>query len=66
MTSLQPGDKAPSFNGIDQDGKKVSLSSLKGKKVILYCYPKDLTSTCTVQACNLRDDHKTLVKKDTL
>ena len=63
MTPLQPGDKAPSFNGIDQDGKKVSLTSLKGKKVILYCYPKDLTSTCTVQACNLRDHHKALVKK---
>ena len=62
MTPLQPGDKAPSFNGIDQDGKKVSLTSLKGKKVILYWYPKDLTSTCTVQACNLRDHHKALVK----
>lgn len=63
MTTLQPGDKAPSFSGIDQDGKKCTLSSFRGKKVILYCYPKDMTSTCTVQACNLRDHHKALAKK---
>jgi peroxiredoxin Q/BCP len=63
MTTLQPGDKAPSFSAIDQDGKKVTLSSFKGKKLILYCYPKDLTATCTVQACNLRDHHKALLKK---
>ena len=63
MTPLQPGDKAPLFSGIDQDGNKVSLSSFKGQKLILYCYPKDLTATCTVQACNLRDHYKLLIKK---
>jgi peroxiredoxin Q/BCP len=63
MITLQEGDKAPAFTGIDQDGKKVSLNSFKGKKVVLYFYPKDLTSTCTVQACNLRDNYKSLTKK---
>ena len=63
MVTLKEGDKAPDFTGIDQDGKKVKLSSFKGKKVILYFYPKDLTSTCTVQACNLRDNYTKLTKK---
>jgi thioredoxin-dependent peroxiredoxin len=63
MITLKEGDKAPDFTGIDQDGKKVKLSSFKGKKVILYFYPKDLTSTCTVQACNLRDNYSSLTKK---
>lgn len=63
MVTLKEGDKAPDFTGIDQDGKKVKLSSFKGKKVILYFYPKDLTSTCTVQACNLRDNYAKLTKK---
>lgn len=63
MITLKEGDKAPDFTGIDQDGKKVKLSSFKGKKVILYFYPKDLTSTCTVQACNLRDNYAVLTKK---
>ena len=63
MITLQEGDKAPDFTGIDQDGKKVKLSSFKGKKVVLYFYPKDLTSTCTVQACNLRDNYAKLTKK---
>lgn len=63
MITLKEGDKAPAFTGIDQEGKKVKLSSFKGKKVILYFYPKDLTSTCTVQACNLRDNYASLTKK---
>lgn len=63
MITLKEGDKAPDFTGIDQDEKKVKLSSFKGKKVILYFYPKDLTSTCTVQACNLRDNYTLLTKK---
>ncbi|MDO6434128.1 thioredoxin-dependent thiol peroxidase [Flavitalea sp. BT771] len=62
MTHLQEGDKAPAFTGKDQDGKKVSLSDYKGKKVVLYFYPEDDTPTCTVQACNLRD-HYALLKK---
>ena len=63
MISLQVGDKAPSFSTTDQDGNPIKLSSFKGKKVVLYFYPKDLTSTCTVQACNLRDHYKVLLKK---
>jgi len=62
MTHLQEGDKAPAFTGKDQDGKKVSLSDLKGKKVVLYFYPEDDTPTCTVQACNLRDNYALLKK----
>ena len=60
MITLQEGDKAPAFSGIDQDGNKFSLSSLKGKKVALYFYPEDDTPTCTIQACNLRDNYSLL------
>ncbi len=63
MISLKVGDKAPAFSTTDQDGNAIKLSSFKGKKVVLYFYPKDLTSTCTVQACNLRDHYKNLLKK---
>ena len=63
MSAIQVGDKAPAFTTRDQAGKPFKLSSLKGKKVILYFYPKDLTSTCTIQACNLRDNHAQLTKK---
>ena len=56
-------EKAPEFTLLDQDGKEVSLSDQKGHWVLLYFYPKDLTSTCTVQACNLRDHYKVLLKK---
>jgi peroxiredoxin Q/BCP len=62
-TTLKEGDKAPAFSGKDQDGKKVSLSDYKGKKVILYFYPKDNTPGCTAQACNLRDNYALLKKK---
>jgi peroxiredoxin Q/BCP len=62
-THLKIGDKAPSFTGIDQDGNKVTLASLKGKKLVLYFYPEDDTPTCTVQACNLRD-HYSLLKQN--
>ncbi len=56
MTLLKENTKAPSFKARDQNGKLVSLSDYKGKKVILYFYPEDDTPTCTVQACNLRDN----------
>jgi len=59
-THLQEGQKAPAFTGIDQDGKKVLLADLKGQKVVLYFYPEDDTPTCTVQACNLRDNFDAL------
>jgi peroxiredoxin Q/BCP len=57
---LKPGDKAPAFAAHDQDGTEVSLKDFKGKKVVLYFYPKDDTPTCTVQACNLRDNFVSL------
>lgn len=56
QTKLKIGDTAPAFTGKDQDGKAVSLSTFKGKKVVLYFYPKDQTPGCTAQACNLRDN----------
>jgi len=61
--SIQEGKKAPSFTAVDQDGEKIKLADFKGKKLALYFYPKDDTSTCTVQACNLRDGFKLLEKK---
>jgi len=63
MVTLKEGDKAPLFSGLDQNGKKVSLSDFKGKKLVLYFYPEDDTPTCTIQACNLRDNYGLLRKK---
>jgi peroxiredoxin Q/BCP len=54
---LEIGDKAPAFTALDQDGKKISLSDFKGKQVVLYFYPKDMTPGCTVEACAFRDGH---------
>ena len=59
-TYLEAGDKAPDFSGLDQNGIKVSLKDYRGKKVALYFYPEDDTPTCTVQACNLRDNFSAL------
>lgn len=61
---LKPGDKAPEFLLISDEGKKVSLKELKGKKVILYFYPKDDTSGCTAEACSFRDNIKVIEKKN--
>jgi thioredoxin-dependent peroxiredoxin len=63
MTTLKPGDAAPQFIAADQHGKEISLESLKGKKVVLYFYPKDDTPGCTAEACNLRDNHTDLILK---
>ena len=57
MVTLKEGDKAPAFSGKDQDGNKVSLADHKGKKLVLFFYPEDDTPTCTIQACNLRDNY---------
>ena len=62
MVILKEGDKAPAFTGADQDGKKVSLADYKGKKIVLYFYPEDDTPTCTIQACNLRNNYGLLKK----
>jgi thioredoxin-dependent peroxiredoxin len=63
MITIKEGDKAPAFTGKDQEGKKVALKDFKGKKLVLYFYPQDMTPTCTVQACNLRDNFGLLKKK---
>src|SRR5499427_4425171 len=52
---MKVGDKAPDFTVTDDSGKKVKLSDFKGKKVVLYFYPKDDTPGCTTEACNFRD-----------
>jgi peroxiredoxin Q/BCP len=54
---LKPGDKAPEFTGRDQDGNEITLSQFKGKKLVLYFYPKDDTPGCTAEACDLRDNY---------
>ncbi len=59
-THLKAGDKAPNFSLKNQDGKKVALKDFKGQKFVLFFYPKDMTSTCTVEACNLRDNYSAL------
>lgn len=61
---LKQGDKAPPFTGIDQNENKISLADYKGKKVVLFFYPEDDTPTCTIQACNLRDNYALLKKND--
>jgi len=61
--NLKEGEKAPDFKGKDQNGEIIELSKLKGKKVILYFYPKDSTPGCTAEACNLRDNHTELINK---
>jgi len=64
--NLNIGDKAPDFNLKDQNGNDVSLDSLKGKRVILYFYPKDDTPGCTVEACNFRDDFSLYADRNTV
>ena len=60
MTKLKEGQKAPFFEGTDQSGNKVTSDDFKGKKLILYFYPKDNTPGCTAEACNLRDNYTDL------
>ena len=63
---LKVGDKAPVFAGIDDQGKKVELKNFRGKKVILYFYPKDNTPGCTQESCDFRDVISRIKKKDTV
>jgi peroxiredoxin Q/BCP len=63
MITLKIGDKAPDFTSKDQDGNQIRLADFQGKKLVLYFYPKDLTATCTEQACNLRDHYNELKDK---
>jgi peroxiredoxin Q/BCP len=63
MTHLKVGDKAPDIQAEDGNGKPLHLSDYRGKKVILYFYPKDNTPGCTVEACNFRDNYQLLQDK---
>lgn len=63
---LKVGDKAPEFSLIGDNGEKISLKDYKGKKVVLYFYPKDMTSGCTQEACDFRDSIKKFEKKNTV
>jgi thioredoxin-dependent peroxiredoxin len=60
---LQKGEKAPEFSANDQNDNTISLSQFKGRKVVLYFYPKDDTPGCTKEACSLRDNHETMMSK---
>ena len=62
MITLKEGDKAPAFTGKDQNDKPISLKDYTGRKLIIYFYPQDDTPTCTIQACNLRDNYAMLKK----
>ena len=55
---LQKGDKAPYFEGPDQDGNIIRLSDFAGRRLVLYFYPKDSTPGCTAEACDLRDNYQ--------
>jgi thioredoxin-dependent peroxiredoxin len=63
MAILKKGDVAPTFKGLNQNGKEISLSDYQGKKVILYFYPKDNTPGCTAESCNLNDNYQLWLKK---
>lgn len=58
MTTLKKGDKAPQFSGTDQAGKTHKLEDYKGKKLVVFFYPKASTPGCTAEACDLRDNYE--------
>lgn len=62
-TPLRAGDPAPEFSGVTTDGKRVSLADYRGRKLVMYFYPKDDTPGCTKQACSLRDHNKEIAAK---
>lgn len=63
MTTLKVGDKAPNFEALDQDGNIIKLTDYKGKKLVLFFYPKASTPGCTAEACDLRDNYQTFLAK---
>lgn len=63
MKELKEGDLAPAINAIDENGKRITLADYKGKKVIIYFYPKDDTPGCTAEACDLRDNYAQFIAK---
>lgn len=64
MVELKPGDKAPAFSLIDQYGEKHNLEEFRGRKIVLYFYPKDKTPGCTAEACNLGEHYAALKSKN--
>lgn len=64
MSKLKEGEKLPEFTTTDHHGNPVSTQSLKGKKTVIYFYPKDMTPGCTDQACNLRDNYDILLRNN--
>ena len=60
--SLNIGDAAPAFEGVNQNGEPIKLADFSGKKLVLYFYPKDNTPGCTAQSCNLRDNYQSMIK----
>ena len=58
MTHLKIGDQAPNFSGVDQNGKEHTLADYKGKKLVVFFYPKANTPGCTAEACDLRDNYE--------
>jgi len=63
MTTLEIGDTAPNFKALDEQGNSIKLSDYKGKKLVLFFYPKASTPGCTMEACNLRDNYQTFLAK---
>ncbi len=63
MNELKIGDPAPMFSAPDQDGNMVTLEQFRGKKVVLYFYPKDNTPGCTAEACDLRDNYEKFMER---
>jgi thioredoxin-dependent peroxiredoxin len=61
--ALKAGDKAPDFTVNDQNGNPVKLSDLRGKRAVIYFYPRDMTPGCTTEACNLRDNYRAMQKR---
>ena len=63
ISHLSPGEAAPSFSSVNQDGVKLSLSDYSGSKLVIYFYPRDMTPGCTTQACNLTENFEDLTSK---
>ena len=61
MINLKIGDIAPAINSVNQNSEIITLEQFKGKKIVLYFYPKDMTPGCTAQSCNLRDNYQSLL-----
>ena len=64
MGQLKEGVKAPDFEGVDQNGKTVRLKDFREKKLVLYFYPQDDTTTCTTEACNIRDNYRSFLENN--